>query len=723
MNPGKSVACYFDKTGSCYKGAECVIIIAPKPSSKMRGSLLCPLILSLQLKIPSYEQSTFDENFPYGIDKRFVAIAGGGTIGFAKYNPDFREWLNDKVPYTDDFLKFLFQEECSYFESFVALLNKLRENVSSLVLSSPKKGKDVSLEPKKYTPPAPAFIPLAEAGKEETNYTEIRLEKKDGDVRSVTIKGEERPKQIILEETHPKKILEIEKNLGETAAATVLAYDAALCALKNYNNDVQFIVENSVDTLDTKIWNSLRKKTQDKEATLNIAEQLVKDTECYIRQLEDILADTRVCATDVIKQQAHLNIEHVREDLAKAKKELDDYRKQTNLTDKYWNKVEEARNHFIDEIEILFPGINIQDKRLNLQGGELDLFILHAFSNVLFYQKELYKLQILEQKKVKQALENARKGNKELLTDTQIEQLVEQEKKCLQQEFQKKCLALRVDSERELRRQLKLQSEAFVDHLNDALVSKEEEMKRNFARCLDEKVTAEKCKFKLQMSALAGRVRGMDKVFKARQESDKIMKQSQVLWCACQNLYKALKAGCPGLPWSEQLRPLEPEISGIKNAAAENDELVKVILDSVPKLVVERGVYPEDALRERFLKVEEVSRHLALVPVGGARLPMHLLSYLHSLLLVKAASPIPQAELDDEAVDFQNLSTNEILQRARYWVDRGDFGQSLRYMNLLKGASRVAASEWMKEVRVLLETQQATDILLAHAAASGLVYL
>lgn len=59
----------------------------------------------------------------------------------------------------------------------------------------------------------------------------------------------------------------------------------------------------------------------------------------------------------------------------------------------------------------------------------------------------------------------------------------------------------------------------------------------------------------------------------------------------------------------------------------------------------------------------------------------------------------------------------------RYWLDRGDFKMTLRYMNLLKGAPRSIASDWMNEARILLETQQAIDTLLAYAGATGLVYL
>lgn len=56
-------------------------------------------------------------------------------------------------------------------------------------------------------------------------------------------------------------------------------------------------------------------------------------------------------------------------------------------------------------------------------------------------------------------------------------------------------------------------------------------------------------------------------------------------------------------------------------------------------------------------------------------------------------------------------------------MDRSDFLQALKYLNLLQGAPRQIAGEWMKEARLMLETQQAANTLMAHAAASGLLYL
>jgi len=657
-----------------------------------------------------------------------ISLIGGGTLAYARTDPDFRQWLNDNVPYSDEFIKLIFQEEKSYVDSFRALLDAIKASVLNIFFGEKhsKKARDIETTTKGYIPPSPAFETLAKEAKESDSYTEIRLEQrgKENDEPTVTISGDLKQKEEKeLDDVDPRSIADLEATIGQSAAAAIESYNTAVFAMKNYNQDVQIIIEDSVERLDPEIWNSLRQKTKTREEALQNAEKNANETKENIKKLEDVLKQPDFDAPDVVKQRAKMNMNKIKDDIEQARRELETVKLESSITDKYWKRVEEARAHFIDEIEILFPGVNIGERKLELQGSELDLFILHAFSNVLYYQKELYKLQILEEQRLKTALDNARRGSKEILTDAQINQQVEKEKRNIAAEFQKKCLCLRMDSERELRRQLKLQSETFSDHLSDALKVREIEMERDFARHLDEKLTEERCRFKMQLSALAGRVKGMDHALKEKAQTDKIVKQSQVLWSACQALFRSLRAGCPGLPWTEQIRPLYPEILAVKKAAADNDELVHVVIAGIPELAKERGVYPEDALRERFLKVEKVCRHLALIPEGGARLPLHVLSYLQSMLLLKAASPIPQAELNDEEVDFANLTTNDVLQRARYWLDRGDFAQTLRYMNLLEGAPRCAAKQWIEEARILLETQQAANTLMAHAAASGLMYL
>lgn len=54
-----------------------------------------------------------------------------------------------------------------------------------------------------------------------------------------------------------------------------------------------------------------------------------------------------------------------------------------------------------------------------------------------------------------------------------------------------------------------------------------------------------------------------------------------------------------------------------------------------------------------------------MVPAEGAGLPIYLLSYLQSFLIINTAISIPRSELEDEPIDVNLLNTYDILQRAR----------------------------------------------------------
>lgn len=90
-----------------------------------------------------------------------------------------------------------------------------------------------------------------------------------------------------------------------------------------------------------------------------------------------------------------------------------------------------------------------------------------------------------------------------------------------------------------------------------------------------------------------------------------------------------------------------------------------VILDALPETAKNRGVYPENAIRERFLKVERLARRLALVPEKDATMVRYVLSYLQSVFIIQPQQLISQAELNNEPTDFSKLSTFEILDRTR----------------------------------------------------------
>lgn len=149
-----------------------------------------------------------------------------------------------------------------------------------------------------------------------------------------------------------------------------------------------------------------------------------------------------------------------------------------------------------------------------------------------------------------------------------------------------------------------------------------------------------------------------------RADAEKSAHQAQSLWASCQTLWSSLREGQPGKSWRQELRPLKNEIKAV-GSSAEGDELVSVVLNTLPEVAKERGVYPEEALRERFVNVDKVARRLALVPAEGASLPVFLLSFVQGALIMQPSEVITQDELEDKEFDFSKLDTYDILNRAK----------------------------------------------------------
>jgi hypothetical protein len=47
-----------------------------------------------------------------------------------------------------------------------------------------------------------------------------------------------------------------------------------------------------------------------------------------------------------------------------------------------------------DELKVLFPGLRISEQQMVLSEGDMDLFLAYAVSTILYYQKEMKKLEV-----------------------------------------------------------------------------------------------------------------------------------------------------------------------------------------------------------------------------------------------------------------------------------------------------------------------------------------
>lgn len=145
-------------------------------------------------------------------------------------------------------------------------------------------------------------------------------------------------------------------------------------------------------------------------------------------------------ASDATKAMIRTSITKVQDDIEKAKHELENEQKLGQIAEKYWDKVEQARQYFSVELESLFPNIDISKKKLSITEEDVDLFVLHTYAHVLFYQKELAKMETIMQEKLRDAVEAAKKGGGEYLTKAQVCEALEQEKRKLNLCFQQQVL-------------------------------------------------------------------------------------------------------------------------------------------------------------------------------------------------------------------------------------------------------------------------------------------
>ncbi|XP_034255135.1 MICOS complex subunit Mic60 [Thrips palmi] len=621
-----------------------------------------------------------------------LAVVTGATMSYAKFDPDFREWLNTQVPYSSDAINILFQEDQTISERIDNFLTSIQDWFGGWFSSDNSQ------------PITKVNIPPVEK-KEVVPYTVTTIDKpKKQETKS------EVPKAVT-----PTKVADLEREITKSTTVAVETYGKAINAIREQARFVQELVTSDLNRLQPELWSNLKEKSKNCEQLLTSAEENAKNAQVKMQEVEKLLSSGELEAPASVKEHLERNIKRMKADIEKACQETENEKFNTSVTKGLWSRVQEARKYWQDELEVLFPGLNLDDKNFTAMSDEIGQFVLYSYINVQYFQKELAKLEINADKKLRDAIAKSTAANdSSALVSAAVEVELANERRELDLKYQRKSMELRAACEQEIRKQLRIQTEVQADHLRDSIKLREMEIERSHRRELGKVLTEENAKYQMLLAALLGRMRGIHQGLQDFVKVDKSAQEAQDLWTACQILYRNLQS--PKGP-----QPLANEVNSIQKIA-ESDELVKTVLKSLPSEVSTRGVYPLRVLRERFLKVEKAARTLAAVPEDGGVLPLYLLSWVQSKLMWSDSELITQEELEDKPTAHELLTNYDLLSRARFWVDRGDLAQALRYMNLLDGASKSIAIDWMKEARIYLECQQAATVLVTHASAKGLMF-
>ena len=160
---------------------------------------------------------------------------------------------------------------------------------------------------------------------------------------------------------------------------------------------------------------------------------------------------------------------------------------------------------------------------------------------------------------------------------------------------------IRKEAEEQQNSHLKRQAAAHTDHVNDMLATQKEEMNRKHEHRLEEKAAAMKKAHTETLTNLSASLSGLTTALEARSSSDSSSLAAQALWLACNTLKNSLDTGnTEASTWEEKLKPLDGEVGQIKLVVGPGDEFTSAILGSISPVALERGVFTEDSLKEKF---------------------------------------------------------------------------------------------------------------------------
>ncbi|XP_003240956.1 MICOS complex subunit Mic60 isoform X1 [Acyrthosiphon pisum] len=617
-------------------------------------------------------------------------IFGFSTIVvYAKYDTKFRQWLKTNVYGSDELLKLLLFEDKS-------IHNKPNSEKPKLV--PPTNNHDISV---KSTP--------------------SKLQTKE----SQTISAET-DKPIDKELTGKNKILgkNTEKETSDfrriRSEATIIvkevsnSYSEALDALKNYYELVNGTVNDVSHKHSSSFLKKLQKVSLEKDELFQTAKVNAQEARKRLDQMQYSLDESKHDVTNEEKETIINNIMKLKTEIKTLEKNFLNEKDDLLLFNKYNGQVINIRKRFSEELQSLFPHVRLDDKNMKLTDAEFDVFVDYITQKLLFYQNELFKQQIFGEEQVNDVVHALKNGNPEAI-DKVLGFQVEKNRRRHMNNFINESFGSKANSEAKFKEQLRFQTEVHMDHLKEAANLAEKEVERRVNLEYSEKSETEKLKYKEQVLSMIAVMNGINDAVKEHSKKRDKLNESFYLWTACQSLSAAIDTDQNDS--KHELIPLQELVNNIKKSGGENHVIIKELLDTIPERVLTRGVYSEETLKDRFLNVEDKAFHMALVPDTNVKLFDLITSFVFTIFTFKSSIPITEEEFN-EPINVNELNNIDILQRARYWVERDNYYRALQYMHLLKGGAKIIASDWMSETRDYLATQQAAQTLLAYASES-----
>lgn len=671
----------------------------------------------------------------------FTSLTVGGVVAYAKFDNNFRLWLEENLPGSDKFIEIVTEEKgVSISDVVVNKYETVKSGVETIKNDTLGKIEDLtgfkfdsesspsSAKPPSTSAPLPtkpslvdSIPPKVDTVVEERSDVKKLVEQppslvtkeKVNDPPKASTKSSSSSK-VSSGAVDLKSFHDLDGKIRASVNLALSSFEDGVNLLGKFDTRVVQLIEEGVTN--SAAWTELKKLKEETNRSIAKIEQNASDALKSIETLKSYIHDPKFEASPDEINSLRQNINAVIAQVHKAKFDFEAKKSLNNLTEKFWTKIQDEKRKHQEELSILFPDLESYEK--DPVSKNFNLLLFYVSNKIQFYQKELAKLEMNYLKSLEAGKYQSGDEKEQHKINEIVRVELSKEKRALMEEFQKKALELEAAFEKDIRTQLKRQAEAHSDHLKEILSLKQAQVDNKLKREYQTQLLNEQDKYKKEVAVMLGRMTAFEEAFKKRAHADAAVHHSQALWTAAQSLVLKIKNSLS----SDDVKPLRAEIDAIKNSAAKTDTFVETVCSAFPSEAFTRGVFSEQLLRERFLNVQDIAYRVALVPEDGGSLPLVFLSYLQSFFIIRGVAAISPEEIRDEPISKLNhLNTYEILERARYFVDRSDLLQAVKYMNLLKGGAKAVSQQWIKDAIVFLETDTAAKALLSHAASVSFV--
>uniref|UniRef100_A0A0K0EDW9 MICOS complex subunit MIC60 n=1 Tax=Strongyloides stercoralis TaxID=6248 RepID=A0A0K0EDW9_STRER len=623
-----------------------------------------------------------------------TAAAAGTTVVAAGLDPKIRHQVEEAVPKSKDVFNYV-------LGSSESSIKHVKDNTTSSLVVAPKKV---------YQPP-PMDIPTI---KEET---EKIPPKKSFEVSPIEVKQNVTDNsEISLAERKVKANHEIENKLIETLTNAQekiqFANSAKIFTCEGINNYTKTFKQ-AVDSGADADWSTV---TQAKKHVEKLqAEDKAAEVEALklVSKLEKIIDEGKnnpLTAANPLVYNAAQTVYKLKAEIDRTNLLIKQSSSEIDLLRDYKNLVEESRKSFLEEVKAVAPSMDTNATGSALTEKELNNLLVHAHLKVSKLSKRLIEQELREEKNVALAIEKQRLIDEEIAKERiqrEIERISSLQKNDRDAEFAK----LKEKFDEELVERLSREKIAHADHLEKVIRTQKEIHDIENAEKVNEAIQQERKKHSQEFELAISQLEGIEHALDKRAVLDIENRKAKQCWLACQNLLESIVYGVKaGRSMEKRRKPLEHELEVIKTAG-KGDKFIETIVDSFDKDVVKNGVYTAEDLKSRFQKVYDVSRRVAKIDDNGGSVMKYISSYIQSLFIIE----INREYSKNDKIDINNISTYDILERAKYFVSRGDFETAVKLAQLLKGESGNVARSWIKDTQDFLNTRLSAELLVARA--------